>query len=119
MTRGKSIAIAALVVATVVSFFVLWRAVATTPIVGVVRTTEVRIAPEVGGQLAAIKVTPGARVRVGDVVAELSAVELTASVGQARAARRRESLARSRLCGHSRRAGGIARGRDRESESTA
>jgi HlyD family secretion protein len=85
MTRGKLIAIAALVVATVVSFYVLWRAVATTPIVGVVRTTEVRIAPEVGGQLAGIKVTPGARVRVGDVVAELSAVELTASVGQARA----------------------------------
>jgi HlyD family secretion protein len=85
MTRGKSIAIAALVVATVVSFYVLWRAVATTPIVGVVRTTEVRIAPEVGGQLAGIKVTPGARVRAGDVVAEVSAVELTASVGQARA----------------------------------
>jgi multidrug resistance efflux pump len=85
MTRGKSIAIVALVVATVVSFYVLWRAVATTPIVGVVRTTEVRIAPEVGGQLAGIKVTPGARVRAGDVVAEVSAVELTASVGQARA----------------------------------
>jgi multidrug efflux pump subunit AcrA (membrane-fusion protein) len=47
---------------------------------GVVRTTEIRIAPEVGGQLAAIKVEPGARVRAGDVVAELSAVELTAAV---------------------------------------
>ena len=29
------------------------------PIVGVVRTTEVRIAPEVGGQLAVIKVHKG------------------------------------------------------------
>ena len=58
---------------------------AAAPIVGVVRTTEVRIAPEVGGQLAAIKVENGARVRAGDVVAELSAIELTASVGQARA----------------------------------
>jgi HlyD family secretion protein len=56
------------------------------PIVGVVRTTEVRIAPEVGGQLTAIKVHKGDRVRAGDVVAELSAIELTASVGQARAA---------------------------------
>jgi HlyD family secretion protein len=56
------------------------------PIVGVVRTTEVRIAPEVGGQLAAIKFHKGDTVRAGDVVAELSAIELTASVGQARAA---------------------------------
>jgi HlyD family secretion protein len=55
-------------------------------IVGVVRTTEVRVAPEVGGQLAAIKVQRGDRVRAGDVVAELSALELTASVAQARAA---------------------------------
>ena len=85
MARGKYIAITALVLATVMGFYLLWRAEAATPIVGVVRTTEIRIAPEVGGQLAAIKVEPGARVRVGDVVAELSAVELTASVAQARA----------------------------------
>jgi HlyD family secretion protein len=58
----------------------------TVPIVGVVRTTEVRVAPEVAGQLAAIKVHKGDPVLAGDVVAELSAVELTASVGQARAA---------------------------------
>jgi HlyD family secretion protein len=44
------------------------------------------VAPEVGGQLAAIKVRKGDRVRAGDVVAELSALELTAAVGQARAA---------------------------------
>jgi multidrug efflux pump subunit AcrA (membrane-fusion protein) len=54
--------------------------------VGVVRMTEVRVAPEVGGQLAAIKVQKGERVHAGDVVAELFALELTASVGQARAA---------------------------------
>jgi len=52
---------------------------------GVVRTTEIRIAPEVAGLLSAIKVEPGTRVRAGDIVAELSAVELTASVAQARA----------------------------------
>jgi HlyD family secretion protein len=44
------------------------------------------VAPEVGGQLAAIKVRKGDRVRAGDVVAELSALELTASVTQAKAA---------------------------------
>jgi HlyD family secretion protein len=51
-----------------------------------VRATEIRVAPEVGGQLDAIKVKKGDRVRAGDIVAELSALELTASVAQARAA---------------------------------
>jgi len=55
-------------------------------IVGVVRSTEIRIAPEVGGQLATIKVEKGAQVHAGDVLAELSAEELSASVAQARAA---------------------------------
>ena len=56
------------------------------PITGVVRATEIRLAPEVGGQLAVIKVEKGARVRAGDSLAELSALELTAAVAQARAA---------------------------------
>ena len=60
---------------------------APTTIVGVVRSTEVRVAPEVGGQLATVKVKKGDHVRAGDVVAELSAIELNAAVGQARAAR--------------------------------
>ncbi|MGC1234542.1 MAG: biotin/lipoyl-binding protein [Xanthobacteraceae bacterium] len=55
-------------------------------VVGVVRTTEVRVAPEVGGQLATINVQKGGRVRAGDVVAELFAIELSAAVVQARAA---------------------------------
>jgi HlyD family secretion protein len=61
-------------------------AAADTAIVGVVRATEVRIEPEVTGQLASIAVEKGARVHAGDVVAKLSAVELTAQVDQARAA---------------------------------
>jgi HlyD family secretion protein len=84
MTKGH-IAAAALGVAGVVAVYLLWRTDTAMPIVGVVRTTEIRIAPEVAGQLTAIKVEPGARVRVGDIVAELSAIELTAAVGQARA----------------------------------
>jgi HlyD family secretion protein len=66
--------------------YLLWRPAPEPRIVGVVRMTEVRVAPEVGGQLASIKVQKGERVRAGDVVAELSALELTASVAQARAA---------------------------------
>ena len=77
--------------------YVLWHRAGATPVVGVVRATEVRVAPEVGGQLAAIKVQKGARVRAGDVVAELSAVELTAAVGQARAALAAASASRDHV----------------------
>src|SRR5215469_9544763 len=55
-------------------------------IIGVVRSTEVRVEPEVNGQLVSIAVKKGGRVRAGDVLAKLSAVELTAQLDQARAA---------------------------------
>jgi HlyD family secretion protein len=55
-------------------------------IVGVVRTTEVRVEPEVNGQLMSITVEKGNQVHAGDVLARLSAVELTAQADQARAA---------------------------------
>lgn len=55
-------------------------------IVGVVRTTEVRVEPEVAGQLQSIAVAKGTQVRAGDILARLSAVELTAQADQARAA---------------------------------
>ena len=54
-------------------------------LVGVVRTTEVRVEPEVAGQLQSITVEKGATVRAGDILARLSAVELTAQADQARA----------------------------------
>ena len=56
------------------------------PIQGIVHATELRVAPEVGGHLAAIYVRKGDRVKRGDMLAELSAAELNASVEQARAA---------------------------------
>jgi len=84
--HARIIALGLLLVAAGAGGYVLWRPGPAAPVVGVVRTTEIRVAPEVGGQLAAIKVEKGARVRAGDVVAELSALELTASVAQARAA---------------------------------
>jgi HlyD family secretion protein len=77
---------AALLLALGVGGYFLARPAPEPPVLGVVRATEVRVAPEVGGQLAAIKVQKGDRVGAGDVVAELSALELTAAVGQARAA---------------------------------
>jgi HlyD family secretion protein len=85
MIGRKHVVIAGLVLVAAPSFWLLWPAEATPPIMGVVRTTQVRIAPEVAGQLTAIRVEPGAIVRAGEVVAELSTVELVAAVGQVRA----------------------------------
>lgn len=62
------------------------KSAAATPLIGVVRATEVQVEPEVTGQLASITVEKGAHVHAGDVVAKLSAIELTAQVAQARAA---------------------------------
>jgi len=84
--RGRIVIVLAVVVAAGAASYLLLRSRPAAPLVGVVRATEIRVAPEVGGQLAAIKVRKGAQVRAGEVVAELSALELTASVGQARAA---------------------------------
>jgi HlyD family secretion protein len=89
MASGKIPRIVALglgVLAVGLGGYWLLRAEPTPPVIGVVRTTEVRVAPEVGGQLATVKVHRGDRVRANDVVAELSAIELAASVEQARAA---------------------------------
>ena len=55
-----------LLVVAGVGGYLLWRPAPEPQIVGVVHTTEGRAAAEVGGQLAAIKVHKGDRVRAGD-----------------------------------------------------
>ena len=90
MTNIRRVRIAGLAVLAALGSFAIYivlRPERPAPIVGVVRTTEVPIAPEIGGHLAAIKVRKGDHVHAGDVLAELSAPELTAAVAQARAAR--------------------------------
>jgi multidrug resistance efflux pump len=67
--------------------YLVWRPEPMVPVVGIVRSTEIRIAPAVGGQLAAIKVARGQHVTAGEVMVELGAPDLTAAVVQARAAR--------------------------------
>ncbi len=64
---------------------------------GMVRTTEIKNAPEVGGHLARVVVVPGQHVNRGDIVALLSNPELFAAVGEARAEVDRVAAARDRV----------------------
>jgi HlyD family secretion protein len=86
MASGKILGLGAVLIAACAGGYFLLRPTPAGPIGGVVRATEIRIAPEIGGQLTAIKVHKDDTVHAGDVVAELSAIEVTASVAQARAA---------------------------------
>jgi HlyD family secretion protein len=83
--RAAIVAIALVLVAGVL-IYAGRRSGSATTIVGVVRATEVRVEPEVDGQLVSIAVAKGVHVHAGDVLATLSAVELTAQADQARAA---------------------------------
>jgi len=80
------VAIPLALVAAGALLYVMRHAAPPAAIVGVVRATEIRVEPEVNGQLVSIAVEKGASVKAGDVVARLSAVELTAQADQARAA---------------------------------
>ena len=88
MHRAKRAAIVAtvLVLGAGVLTYSLRQVGSEAAIVGVVRATEVRVEPEVNGQLVSIAVEKGAHVHAGDILAKLLAVELTAQVDQARAA---------------------------------
>jgi HlyD family secretion protein len=80
------VAIPLALVAAGALLYVMRHAAPPAAIVGVVRATEIRVEPEVNGQLVSIAVEKGASVKAADVVARLSAVELTAQADQARAA---------------------------------
>jgi HlyD family secretion protein len=86
MLSRKQVVLGLVLIALGAGGYTLWRSKETATLVGVVRTTEIRVAPEVGGQLVTINVQKGDHIRAGDVVAQLSAIELSAAVVQARAA---------------------------------
>lgn len=65
-------------------------------LVGMVRATEIRLAPEIGGRLQALPIRAGQRVRRGDVIATVSNPELEAALGEARAALAEAAAERSR-----------------------
>jgi HlyD family secretion protein len=88
MRRAKRAAIVAIALVLVAGVLIYSgrRSGSAEAIIGVVRATEVRVEPEVDGQLVSIGFKKGAHVHAGDVVARLSALELTAQADQARAA---------------------------------
>ena len=67
------------------------------PIPGMVRQTEIRIAPETTGRLATIAVIPGQHVHKGDLLAVLDNPDLTAAVGEAKAAAASAKAERDRI----------------------
>jgi multidrug resistance efflux pump len=56
------------------------------PLAGMVRQTEIRIAPEISGRLTSVAVRAGQAVRKGELLAQLNNPELAASLGEAKAA---------------------------------
>jgi HlyD family secretion protein len=66
-------------------------------IAGMVRQTEIRIAPEITGRLASIEVQAGQTVRKGELLAVLSNPELAAALGEAEAAARSAAAERARI----------------------
>src|SRR5215471_6696593 len=84
--RAVLIGVAVVAVAVVAIGLAFDRPRAAPPIAGMVRQTEIRIAPEVTGRLTAIAVQTGQQVRKGDLLATLDNPELAASVGEAKAA---------------------------------
>jgi len=65
--------------------------------VGMVRTTEIHIAPEVSGRVARIRVAPGQTVHAGDVLVDIANPELVAALVEARAAADEANAARDRV----------------------
>jgi HlyD family secretion protein len=84
----RSLLLATLVVAGVAAAFVYSRQgdAEVQPIPGMVRQTEIHIAPEVTGRLASIAVDPGQHVKQGDLLAVIDNPDLTAALAEATAA---------------------------------
>ena len=89
------VVVAAVAVATVV--VLLPHRASAPPIAGMVRQTEIRIAPEISGRLVSIPVRAGQSVRKGELLAVLDNPDLTASLGEAKAAAASARAERDRI----------------------
>jgi multidrug resistance efflux pump len=86
LRKGSVIAVIAILVASIAAVALFYRSDVHPPVAGMVRQTEVRIAPEITGRLTAIAVKTGQQVRKGDLLASLDNPELAASLSESKAA---------------------------------
>ena len=84
--KAVMVGMAVLAVAVITAIALLDRPRAGLPIAGMVRQTEIRIAPEITGRLLSVAAKSGQAVRKGELLATLDNPELAASLGEARAA---------------------------------
>jgi HlyD family secretion protein len=85
--RRLILALAGVAVLAAVAVVVLMpRHAPTPPLAGMVRQTEIRIAPEISGRLTSVAVRAGQAVRKGALLAQLDNPELAASLAEAKAA---------------------------------
>jgi HlyD family secretion protein len=100
MGSKRTYAIAALIVVGVAGGMFAYRYPMTKPvppIPGMVRQTELRIAPEITGRLTSVEAQPGQRVKKGDLVAAMDNPDLFASLGEAKAAAASAKADRDRI----------------------
>ncbi|MCW6507735.1 HlyD family secretion protein [Lichenifustis flavocetrariae] len=85
---ARTVVLALLAVAGVSGAFIYGRrgGQETLPILGMVRQTEIRVAPEIGGRLASVAVAAGQHVKRGDVLAVIDNPDLTAALAETKAA---------------------------------
>jgi HlyD family secretion protein len=99
MRRRGLLVVSGLVVVVAAAILVTrpWQQPPVSPIAGMVRQTEIRIAPEITGRLASLAVRAGQKVRKGELLATLDNPELAASLGEAEAAARSAAAERARI----------------------
>ena len=83
--RRRALVIGLVVAAITGIAYVSARPAALPPVTGVVRSTEILIAPELSGRLGRFRANAGDRVRAGDLLADLDNPELVAAVAEAKA----------------------------------
>lgn len=81
----------------VVGYVFYGRALPGRPPLGMVRQTDIRIAPELSGRLVFLPVRPGQKVREGEVLALIDNPEIAASLGEAKAAAASAKAERDRI----------------------
>ena len=87
----------AALLAAVAIVFLVPRHAPPSPLAGMVRQTEIRIAPEISGRLTSVAVRAGQAVRKGELLAQLDNPELDASLGEAKAAAASAKAERARI----------------------